>query len=260
MTSAARIFSRELPGWMSRRPRPLQHCERPSGDRSSRLERAARAGAAILAVCRTPAYQPGSHPGCERAHDQHLRPVRAAVHRPDYARSARPGQRVAGPGGGRPAARRPDPGARQRVRSGCRLPELPRVPGAVHGRDPGVRGGAARAGNRRGPAQRDHRRAAGRARRAAGELGATAFHQGAVRQRSGEGPLGAAARRFAFIVGLGDGQEWSNGKMDAPRFFCYWQEPQLRDVLSAAGFAGIDIRRASGPGGKLDHLQVVATS
>ena len=64
--------------------------------------------------------------------------------------------------------------------------------------------------------------------------------------------------RFAFIVRLGDGQEWSNGKMDAPRFFCYWREPQLRDVLFAAGFVDIDIRRAPGPGDKLDQLQVVA--
>jgi hypothetical protein len=66
--------------------------------------------------------------------------------------------------------------------------------------------------------------------------------------------------RFAFIVALGDGQEWSNGKMDAPRFFCYLREPQLRDVLSAAGFVGIDIRRAPGPGGKLDQLQVVTAT
>jgi SAM-dependent methyltransferase len=66
--------------------------------------------------------------------------------------------------------------------------------------------------------------------------------------------------RFAFTVRLGEGQEWSNGKMDAPRFFCYWQQERLRDVLSAAGFAGIDIRRATGPGGKLNQLQVVASS
>ncbi|HSZ38834.1 MAG TPA: hypothetical protein VK817_02635 [Trebonia sp.] len=48
--------------------------------------------------------------------------------------------------------------------------------------------------------------------------------------------------------------------MDAPRFFCYWQQERLRDVLSAAGFAGIDIRPATGPGGKLNQLQVVASS
>ena len=48
--------------------------------------------------------------------------------------------------------------------------------------------------------------------------------------------------------------------MDAPRFFCYWRAPGLRDVLGAAGFAAVDIRQAAGAGGELDQLQVVAVT
>ena len=64
--------------------------------------------------------------------------------------------------------------------------------------------------------------------------------------------------RFAFTVKLGDGQEWSSAKLGAPRFFCYWREPQLREALGTAGFTGIDIREAPGRPGDKDWLHVVA--
>jgi SAM-dependent methyltransferase len=64
--------------------------------------------------------------------------------------------------------------------------------------------------------------------------------------------------RFAFTVKLGDGQEWTSDKLGAPRFFCYWREPQLRGVLGTAGFAGLDIREAPGRAGDKDWLHVAA--
>jgi SAM-dependent methyltransferase len=65
--------------------------------------------------------------------------------------------------------------------------------------------------------------------------------------------------RFACTLKLGDGQEWSSDKLDAPRFFCYWREQRLRDALGAAGFTDIDIREAPGRAGDKDWLHVLAT-
>lgn len=41
---------------------------------------------------------------------------------------------------------------------------------------------------------------------------------------------------FAFTVKQGDGNEWTNGKLDAPRYFTYWQIDKLKDVLQENGF------------------------
>jgi SAM-dependent methyltransferase len=66
--------------------------------------------------------------------------------------------------------------------------------------------------------------------------------------------------RFAFTVKLGDGEDWSSARLGAPRFFCYWREPRVRVVLSAAGFPGADIRKARGRAGDKDWLHVVAAT
>jgi len=41
---------------------------------------------------------------------------------------------------------------------------------------------------------------------------------------------------LAFTVKQGEGSEWSDAKLGAPRFFQYWQAPALRQALETAGF------------------------
>lgn len=54
----------------------------------------------------------------------------------------------------------------------------------------------------------------------------------------------AALRRggtFAFTLKQGTGEGWSEEKLGAPRYFYYWTEPRIREVLGAAGFNDIQI-------------------
>jgi SAM-dependent methyltransferase len=43
--------------------------------------------------------------------------------------------------------------------------------------------------------------------------------------------------RLAFTVKQGEGEEWTDKKLGAPRFFCYWSEAQLRPLLDEAGYS-----------------------
>ncbi|MGO9171587.1 MAG: class I SAM-dependent methyltransferase [Rhodomicrobium sp.] len=43
--------------------------------------------------------------------------------------------------------------------------------------------------------------------------------------------------RFAFSLKQGQGESWSNEKIDAPRYFCYWERDNLEPLLKEAGFA-----------------------
>lgn len=54
---------------------------------------------------------------------------------------------------------------------------------------------------------------------------------------SGSGILG-------FSVKNGVGEEWSDAKMSAPRFFHYWSEDNLKTVLAETGYSIIDMRRS----------------
>lgn len=47
--------------------------------------------------------------------------------------------------------------------------------------------------------------------------------------------------KFAFTLKQGEGEEWSEGKLGAPRFFVYWTGEQIRDVLARAGFEDVDV-------------------
>jgi SAM-dependent methyltransferase len=53
-----------------------------------------------------------------------------------------------------------------------------------------------------------------------------------------------AAGVLVITVKEGDGEGWSRAKLDAPRWFTYWREEPLREVLSATGWR---VRR-------LDHV------
>lgn len=51
---------------------------------------------------------------------------------------------------------------------------------------------------------------------------------------------------LAFSVKIGDGTEWSDHKLGAPRFFQYWQEGPLRGLLAGCGFDVLDVTRETG--------------
>jgi len=47
--------------------------------------------------------------------------------------------------------------------------------------------------------------------------------------------------RFVFILKIGDGEETTDAKLGAPRYFCYWQALDIEKELRAAGFATVKI-------------------
>ena len=51
--------------------------------------------------------------------------------------------------------------------------------------------------------------------------------------------------RFAFSVKRGDGDEWSDNKTGLPRYFNYWQPEELVELLGAAGFKTVDIKKVA---------------
>ncbi len=61
---------------------------------------------------------------------------------------------------------------------------------------------------------------------------------------------------LAFSVKEGQGQEWSQAKLNAPRYFCYWQADDLEAVVREAGFSQIDLTK--GQTTNADWLQIVA--
>ena len=53
---------------------------------------------------------------------------------------------------------------------------------------------------------------------------------------------------LAFTVKKGNGQEWSTDKLDRPRYFTYWQEPELRTLLNETGWQPLAIDHLPGRG------------
>lgn len=52
---------------------------------------------------------------------------------------------------------------------------------------------------------------------------------------------------FAFSLKQGDGENWSDEKLGAPRYFCFWTEDQIRQLLEQIGFQDIrNIQETSG--------------
>jgi SAM-dependent methyltransferase len=50
--------------------------------------------------------------------------------------------------------------------------------------------------------------------------------------------------RLGFSVKSGIGEEWSDAKMGAPRFFHYWSEESLRQALAGFNYEVIDLRQS----------------
>ncbi len=50
---------------------------------------------------------------------------------------------------------------------------------------------------------------------------------------------------FAFSVKEGEGEELTDRKLNHTRYFCYWQEAEIKSLLESVGFGSIDIFRAT---------------
>jgi SAM-dependent methyltransferase len=57
---------------------------------------------------------------------------------------------------------------------------------------------------------------------------------------------------LGFSVKNGTGEEWSDAKMGAPRFFHYWREDDLRRILDDNGYTIVDLRHSDD--GKWIHV------
>ena len=66
-----------------------------------------------------------------------------------------------------------------------------------------------------------------------------------------------SARWLAVTVKEGDGDAWSTAKLDAPRWFVYWREPALREVLTGAGW---QVDTLDHVGGRHDDWMTVLAS
>jgi SAM-dependent methyltransferase len=51
---------------------------------------------------------------------------------------------------------------------------------------------------------------------------------------------------LAFTVKEGDGDAWSEAKLELPRHFTYWREPSLRNVLARTGWTVMSIDSVAG--------------
>lgn len=51
---------------------------------------------------------------------------------------------------------------------------------------------------------------------------------------------------LAMTLKEGDGDEWHTRKLDLPRYFTYWREPELRAELLRAGWAALSIEHVQG--------------
>jgi len=46
---------------------------------------------------------------------------------------------------------------------------------------------------------------------------------------------------FAFTLKQGEGEKWSEDKLGAPRYFCFWTEDQIRQLVEATGFTDVKV-------------------
>jgi hypothetical protein len=51
---------------------------------------------------------------------------------------------------------------------------------------------------------------------------------------------------LGFTVKRGDGAGWSWAKLNLPRHFTYWREPELRSALASAGWGVISLDHVDG--------------
>lgn len=65
--------------------------------------------------------------------------------------------------------------------------------------------------------------------------------------------------KFSFTLKGGEDEDWSEEKLGAPRYFCYWAEPQIRQVLETSGFNDVEISEDKQTSKTTTWLQIIAT-
>jgi hypothetical protein len=67
--------------------------------------------------------------------------------------------------------------------------------------------------------------------------------------------------RFAFTLKAGEGEEWKDTKLNAPRYFCYWTKDAIWPLLKQAGFISLHTTDDHTPanGSKPQWIRIVAT-
>ncbi len=64
--------------------------------------------------------------------------------------------------------------------------------------------------------------------------------------------------RFAFSLKQGNGESWSEDKLGAPRYFCYWTKDGIEPLLKQAGFSNLKISDDHN-GSTAKWLHIIAT-
>jgi len=67
-----------------------------------------------------------------------------------------------------------------------------------------------------------------------------------------------AGGRLAFSLKKGVGESWSEEKIRAPRYFCYWTAETLLPCLRQAGFSGWELEEATTSRSHPEWLYVIA--
>lgn len=70
----------------------------------------------------------------------------------------------------------------------------------------------------------------------------------------------APGGRLAFSLKKGVGEHWSDEKIRAPRYFCYWTAETLEPCLRRAGFSKWDLVEATTSRSHPDWLYIIATA
>lgn len=61
--------------------------------------------------------------------------------------------------------------------------------------------------------------------------------------RKVSGALGEGGR-LAMTLKEGEGEEWTDKKLGHPRYFCYWTEASITDLLSKTGFQVVSVSKS----------------
>lgn len=68
--------------------------------------------------------------------------------------------------------------------------------------------------------------------------------------------------RLSFSLKQGQGTAWSYDKLGAPRFFCYWETQEIKDLVESAGYVNVNVGLSSA-GMEYDNinkwLHIIAT-
>lgn len=64
--------------------------------------------------------------------------------------------------------------------------------------------------------------------------------------------------RFSFSLKQGEGEEWSNAKLGAPRYFCYWKQDDIIELMKKVGFDTIEVSTGSLGRTNSEWLHIIA--